>query len=137
MSKRLCVCILIMTLLLLSCCHEDGGATVTTSGNGDYYGQLSIPARSIDSPLHCDGCPPCCTVLFNGGRILADSTQLFTNVKVGDIAYIDSEIDGVLVLECVEIVDCLQKLCPEKGDVLMYACSGWWPIVRVYRWIIL
>lgn len=107
-------------------------------------GWLRIPSSGVDVPLfrvHDDGC--CFYGLYNGGKVDMRATDLST-VSIDSVAFIMHE-DVSLVLECVEIIDCVQigdallsmrGIVHADGDVLIVMCD-YFPFVKVWRMTLL
>lgn len=103
----------------------------------DIYSQPSIHTSLM---MVYDKCGCCSFGLWSGGCIKVNHTDL-SAVRIGDWAQI-IQGDIKLVLECVEIVDCIvfgEKLLSShgfvhaNGDVLIYKNTG--GVVTVYRFI--
>lgn len=136
--------VLICLIVLLSI--EDGVmmSNVMTRGQ-TRAGQLNIPSEDIKMDLYRvhDDCVCCYLGLYNGGKIEVRGVDLST-VGIDCTASIKQE-DVYLVLECVELVDCVQignvllslrGVVHADGDVLIVMCDNS-PLVKVWRMTVL
>lgn len=114
------------------------------SPNGD--GRFTIPSAGVDVVYtHAHGGIACCYMgLWNGGRVVVEAEDL-PAVSIDDKAYVKQEY-GNMVLECVEIMDCIviggnlfstSGIVRHGGDVLLCVDTGRWAVVRVYRFTML
>lgn len=129
------ILILLVVLLQFPACEEY------------LYGHIRIPAAGLKADVyytyHGYDCG-CCGALWNGGQMIVKADV--SAVNIDDVADLTSLSGERMVLECVEIVDCLSVgellltyngRVKVNGDVLMCVETGWGPIKRVYRWIVL
>lgn len=113
------------------------------AGELSMYGCVRIQAAGIQADVyrmaHGAGCG-CCGALWNGGQAIVRADV--GAVRIGDMADMRSFDGEHLVLECVEIMTCIQVgryligrrgIIHADGDVLLCAPATCWPFVRVLR----
>lgn len=137
MKQRAFVALLIaimMPLVVLPLLDVDGLSV---------YGYIRIPSADVRAEVfytaHGESCG-CCGALWNGG--IASVKADMSAVCIGDMVDMRS-LDGEhLVLECVEMVDCIRVgrwliswrgIMHPDGDVLLCTDANRWPCVRVLR----
>lgn len=113
------------------------------AGDLSMYGHIRITSADVPAEVYCmthaEDCG-CCGALWNGGLAFVKADM--SAVHIYDMADLRS-LDGEhLVLECVEIVDCIrvgrclvswQGIVRPGGDVLLCTDANRWPFVRVLR----
>lgn len=116
---------------------------ILDADNLSVYGCIRIPSAGICAEVyttkHGQDCG-CRGALWNGGQAFVQADM--SAVHLYDMADLRS-LDGEhLVLECVEIVDCIrvgqrlvswQGIVHPNGDVLLCTDVNRWPFVRVLR----
>ncbi|MBQ8616232.1 MAG: hypothetical protein IJ418_01845 [Clostridia bacterium] len=107
------------------------------------YGCIRIPSAGICAEVYTtkrgQDCG-CCGALWNGGQAFVQADM--SAVHLYDMVDLRSRDGEHLVLECVEIVDCIrvgrclvswQGIVQPGGDVLLCTDANRWPFVRVLR----
>lgn len=137
--------IMLMCLIVLLSI-EDGVVMSNVATRGQTRaGQLCIPSEDIEMDLYrvYDNCVCCYLGLYNGGRVEVRGIDL-SDVCIECTACIEQE-DVYLVLECVEIMNCVQigntllsrrGVVHAEGDVLIVMCD-YFPFVKVWRMTVL
>ena len=157
-AKKITTCIIFVTAFvicvlaaLMMTSPKANDVVMSTSPLSDeaiYYGTFSIPNANIQMELYRfhDGYGCCFDGFFNGGRLIANTVEDWDSITIGDMAYIRSDGEGGLVLELIEIVECvsfannlvrMNGIEQANGDVLLCIDDPCSPVMRVYRWIIL
>lgn len=143
--KLLMLLCIIICLVLYIAINTDEHIVMSNVKTGDQprSGRLVIPSEGIEMDLYRvhDGQLCCYYGLYNGGKIEVRGVDLST-VGIGCMVDIRQE-DVHLVLECVEILDCVKlgkALLSQRGvvnadgDVLIVMCDNS-PLVKVWRMI--
>jgi hypothetical protein len=147
MWRRVYILLPIILMCLIVVIGAESGvvmSNVATRGQ-TRAGQLCIPSEDIEMDLYrvYDDCVCCYLGLYNGGRVEVRGIDL-SDVGIECTACIEQE-DVYLVLECVEIVDCvkiggtllsLRGVVHVEGDVLIVMCDCF-PFVKVWRMTVL
>lgn len=155
MNQKLFVCLLILLMLpiivlpIMASVYDgrDCPTMVVCDADGSNHdGRFAIPSAGVDVVYtHAHGGIACCYMgLWNGGRIVMEAEAL-PAVSIDDKAHVKQEY-GNMVLECVEIMDCIviggnlfstSGIVRHSGDVLLCVDTGRWAVVRVYRFTML
>ena len=148
MYKVMCILLVMLTcFLLIIAINTDDHIVMSNVKTGDQprSGRLVIPSEDVEMDLYRvhDGQLCCYYGLYNGGKIEVRGVDLST-VGIDCKADIRQE-DVHLVLECVEILDCvkigkalvsLHGVVNADGDVLIVMCDNS-PLVKVWRMTVL
>ena len=146
--KLLMLLCIIICLVLYIAINTDEHIVMSNVKTGDQprSGRLVIPSEDVKMDLyqvHDVQLCSCYYGLYNGGKIEVRGVDLST-VGIDCMADIRQE-DVHLVLECVEILDCvkigkalvsLHGVVNADGDVLIVMCDNS-PLVKVWRMTVL
>lgn len=145
--KLLMLLCIIIGILLYIAIDADEHIVMSNVMTGDQprSGRLVIPSEDVEMDLYRvhDGQLCCYYGLYNGGKIEVRGVDL-SGIGIGSMADIRQE-DVHLVLECVEVIDCVKigkvllsthGVVNADGDVLIVMCDNF-PLVKVWRMTVL